>query len=1542
MWFKKPKAKNEASRFPGRLTAIDGQAAAFETESLVSDILVVQSSSDLSETATTVHSPAPADTKEKSRQATVAHLSDPAGVCARVTGASASGARAAAMIAGSSSVRASLFAAAGKRLTSVYHLACHAPARQASALGGSHDDYYDLAGAGLFQLFARGAQEAADHVIIAHRVAERSLTPGLCAQDLFRTSHSVQAVALPEAELVAEYLGDSGDEVDTPTPAQKFLFGNRRRRVPRVIDGDHPAGIGGSQDQESYFKALAAQRTYFADHLPGILEEAMEEFADLTRRRYQPAAGYRVDDADVVVLAQGAVLDELEAVVDALRKNEKIKAGVINLAVFRPFPGAALSRLLRGKKAVTVLERTDRPLAETLPMTAEVRAAIDRAAENGLGPQPLHEGYDAYGQGDRPRVFTGIYGAGAELPAFEDLVAVVRNMFAGAPRASFYVGMGNEESLRRFPHLQTLQQALGRDYPGRNDAMLPPAADATGPESPGHSVQLYSLSLQGGLFAGNLFAQLLAEEAGHSVHTFPGGGLEPGLQPTTFAFLHAKNDAVARSRPATFETVLLSGGKLIEDVSSHAAVKAGGTLIVESNLDGQALWNVLTRRSARWIQDQGLRIHVIDAGRVVAEAASRASFADQLAVWALLGAYATTTLGGDDLSAVIGGLRVRLSRLLGSGHYLIEDIASAFRRGSEELHELDWKSYGTDELRAVNDGETPWTLKNVREWDDTLFDVTRFWHSVGYLYDSGQAHRALADPYLATGVIPARSSAFRDMSSYRLRMPEWLPENCTGCGLCWAQCPDSALPPAVQGIPALIDAGMSLAESDGPALVQMKRFAGHLGKQAYRLLVGDGMHRYGDMGTLLGDAFEQLVDKLGLDDGKRLALEEEFKRTRERIASYPVAKTECFFDEPHGAEKGAGLLLSITLNPLSCTGCGICTEVCADAAFDWTEQTPARLETIRANWDIQMMLPAPSPGIIERHVDEQKPETLVNRLLDPAVYHSLVGGDGSYPGNSAKTALHLVTAAVESVMKPRFEAYTSRVSEVIDGLERRIQGDVSGVLKINDFDQFSRKLDRLGDSELTPDALASTLHEESSATIIDHDRLKRLTGLLAELKTQKQLYESGGDGSGRARMTMAIDAASGTLLNGTYPYNPLPYPWVCHTTGDGVELATGIYEAVAMRMADEFVLRRTAELEIDDRFDPEKHDPFFASFDTHGFTDEEAALMPPVLVLLESNAVDWHQISTVLAGRVPLKFVLINSEGASVDEHGTITPLESGIVTLARSHPGSFVAQTTTGHPGHLIQRSAQGVAHDGPALLHVFAPDPYRAGVAPAKIAEQARLGYESRMFPLFSSLDAVIALDGNPDPGATWAMGQLTFREPSGAESSVDAPVTVADWAVHEARFQQCFTIVPRGQAGDQLKPLHEYLELDAAARESVEPYVHFADDQQRHFLAIVSPEMVQVTERCRDFWIGLQGSHAGGVESVATLSDEKPAAVPTPAESSAPVDADVHSSITDRLLQLSGFKADPEFFRQALAEFVVKRNLESTQGEEHGDASPSHSVE
>jgi pyruvate-ferredoxin/flavodoxin oxidoreductase len=166
----------------------------------------------------------------------------------------------------------SLYAAVGKRLTYVLNVACRAMTKHALNVHAGHDDYHAVDDTGFFQLFAKDVQGCADLNLVAHRIAELSLNPGLCAQDGFLTSHVIESALIPERELVRLYLGDPSDIIESPTPAQRLVFGRTRRRIPEMFDLDNPAMLGVVQNQESYAQGVAAQRPFYFDHITEITD----------------------------------------------------------------------------------------------------------------------------------------------------------------------------------------------------------------------------------------------------------------------------------------------------------------------------------------------------------------------------------------------------------------------------------------------------------------------------------------------------------------------------------------------------------------------------------------------------------------------------------------------------------------------------------------------------------------------------------------------------------------------------------------------------------------------------------------------------------------------------------------------------------------------------------------------------------------------------------------------------------------------------------------------------------------------------------------------------------------------------------------------------------------------------------------------------------------------------------------------------------------------------------------------------------------------
>src|SRR5512140_3211110 len=444
----KPKAEAPAPKYPGVLQTLDGGSAVVAMETAASEAAgayPITPSTQMGEGWAV----AVAEGKKNVNGRRLLFF-EPEGehAAAAVTaGMSMSGLRATNFSSGQgiAYMHESLYAAVGKRLTYVLNVAARAMTKHALNVHAGHDDYHAVDDTGFFQLFAKDVQECADLNLIAHRVAELSLNPGIIAQDGFLTSHVIESLHLPERDLIKEFLGSPSDRIASPTPAQRLVFGDMRRRIPESFDFDYPAMLGVVQNQDSYAQGVAAQRPFYFDHITALTDRAFDEYASLTGRRYARATGYRTDDAEWVIVGQGSVVSNAEAVVDHLRSTRGLKIGVVNLTMFRPFPADAIAALLTGKKGVVVMERTDQPLAVDPPLLREIRSAISQAVENGrvaAGGAVAFPGLAKLRADPVPDFYSGCFGLGSRDLQPGDVVAAVDNMLpTGARKRQFYLGI---------------------------------------------------------------------------------------------------------------------------------------------------------------------------------------------------------------------------------------------------------------------------------------------------------------------------------------------------------------------------------------------------------------------------------------------------------------------------------------------------------------------------------------------------------------------------------------------------------------------------------------------------------------------------------------------------------------------------------------------------------------------------------------------------------------------------------------------------------------------------------------------------------------------------------------------------------------------------------------------------------------------------------------------------------------------------------------------------------------------------------------------
>ncbi|GAB4330880.1 MAG: 2-ketoisovalerate ferredoxin oxidoreductase subunit alpha [Candidatus Abyssubacteria bacterium] len=223
-----------------------------------------------------------------------------------------------------------------------------------------HCDHSDTMGArdaGWIQLFSENTQEAYDNTLQAFRIAEHHdvMLPTMLTLDGFIISHTTEVLEILEDETAKRFVGD-----------YEPLY--------TLLNPEQPVTMGALDLQDYYFehKRQQIEGMYNA---PRVIQEVADEYYQLTGRRYSFFEDYRMDDAEVGVVVLGSAAGTTKEVVDNLRERG-IKAGMIKLRVFRPFPHEQIAGALSHLKAAAVLDRSVSFGAQGGPVYLEVKSSM--------------------------------------------------------------------------------------------------------------------------------------------------------------------------------------------------------------------------------------------------------------------------------------------------------------------------------------------------------------------------------------------------------------------------------------------------------------------------------------------------------------------------------------------------------------------------------------------------------------------------------------------------------------------------------------------------------------------------------------------------------------------------------------------------------------------------------------------------------------------------------------------------------------------------------------------------------------------------------------------------------------------------------------------------------------------------------------------------------------------------------------------------------------------------------------------------------------
>ncbi len=206
-----------------------------------------------------------------------------------------------------------------------------------------HNDHSDAMGvrdSGWIMLFSENNQEAYDNLLMAHRIAENKdvLLPLMVCQDGFITSHSIENIELLEDDKAKAFVGTYKPE--------HYLLNDKE-----------PIAVG-PLDVQTFLFEHKVQQAQAMRNAKKVVAEVASEFEKLTGRKYEFFERYQMDDAELVVICMNSTAGTAKATIDELRK-QGIKAGLLKIRMFRPFPAEEVAEALKNAKAIAVLDKAD-------------------------------------------------------------------------------------------------------------------------------------------------------------------------------------------------------------------------------------------------------------------------------------------------------------------------------------------------------------------------------------------------------------------------------------------------------------------------------------------------------------------------------------------------------------------------------------------------------------------------------------------------------------------------------------------------------------------------------------------------------------------------------------------------------------------------------------------------------------------------------------------------------------------------------------------------------------------------------------------------------------------------------------------------------------------------------------------------------------------------------------------------------------------------------------------------------------------------------
>jgi len=609
-----------------------------------------------------------------------------------------------------------MYKIAGELTPAVFHIAARAIATHALSIFGDHSDVMATRATGFGQLFGNNPQQAMDMAMIATAATLKARIPFLNVFDGFRTSHELNKVSVIPEDIIKKMIDE------------KAVDEHRNRG----LNPEHPFVRGTAQNPDVFFQSREGCNQYY-DRAPGIVEEMMKKFAQLTGRAYKLFDYYGHPEAEHIIIIMGSGYGPVHEVTNYLNDRGE-KLGYLNVHLYRPFSVKHFIDVIPPSvKKIAVLERCKEPGAIGEPLYMVVI--------NALHSKWAHR---------MPKVIGGRYGLASKEFNAGMAKAVFDELKKSAPKNNFTIGIDDDvthTSLDWNRNFSLEHQHLFRGL-------------------------FFGLGADGTVSANKNTIKIVGEVTDDYVQGY-------------FVYDSKKSGSLTVSHLRFGEnpirsTYLINAANFIAchhfnylkkyDVLKDA--EHGATFLLNAPYQTEEVWQQLPKKIQEEIIDKKLEFYVINASKVAKDTGmgSRINSILQTCFFAI----SNVMPKAEAIQYIKNAIKKTYGR---KGEEMVQKNFKAVDQTLDNLFYVDYSNYTVgqgDIATPISDG-APEFVQNV------LAKII-----------SGDGDDLPVSAFPVDGTYPSGTTKW-EKRSIAEQVPVWDPELCSQCGKCFFVCPHAAI-----------------------------------------------------------------------------------------------------------------------------------------------------------------------------------------------------------------------------------------------------------------------------------------------------------------------------------------------------------------------------------------------------------------------------------------------------------------------------------------------------------------------------------------------------------------------------------------------------------------------------------------------------------------------------------------------------------------------------------------------------------------------------